>query len=272
MDKNNPKGSDIAGSPLFKKFLGKAEDYIKRPTRIKQLLNDAYQKASDKNDVGTMAHEAWENLQILFRLIKTSVSGEYTGLPTPTIIAAVAVVIYFLSPIDLIPDFIPVLGLLDDVALVAWFTSTLTGEMDKFKEWERTRPIVVTEATDIKPGPATTMQTSDGTTANSGPKPEHSVHQTSDASLMDSTHGQESSESTKRAGKVDLGQPTNSRVSDTDSGISSPDSSNPNPSLTGPTDPAPKNDVKPHADDIANRGDSSRNGNDGALDTGGNVR
>src|SRR5690349_9977084 len=109
MDKNNPKGSDIAGSPLFKNFLGKAEEYVKKPTPIKQLLNDAYEKASEKNDVGTMAHEAWENLQILFRLIKTSVSGEYTGLPTPTIIAAIAVVIYFLSPIDLIPDFIPVL-------------------------------------------------------------------------------------------------------------------------------------------------------------------
>ncbi|WP_394346424.1 YkvA family protein [Hymenobacter metallicola] len=268
MDKNNPKGADIAGSPLFKKFVGKAEEYIKRPTRIKQLLNDAYQKASAKNDVGTIAQEAWESLQVLFRLIKTSVSGEYTGVPTPTIVAAVAVVIYFLSPIDLIPDFIPVLGLLDDVALVAWFTSTLTGEMDKFKEWERTRPIVVSEPTDVRPGPATSLQTTDGTTANSGPKPEHSVHQTSDASLM----GTESTESTKRAGKVDLGQPTNSRVSDTDSGISSPDSSNPNPSLTGPTDPAPKTDVKPHADDIANRGDSSRNGNDGALDTGGNVR
>ena len=139
-----PNGNGIAGSAIFKKFIGAAEGYIRQPTRLKSLLTDAYKKASDKNDVGTLAHEAWETLQTMFRLIKASVSGEYTGVPTSTVAAAVAVLIYFLSPIDLIPDFIPVLGLLDDVALVAWFSTTLKHEMDRFHEWELTRPAEVT--------------------------------------------------------------------------------------------------------------------------------
>ena len=143
MANETPKGENIASSPIFKKFVGKAEEYIKKPTRMKQLLNDAYQKASEKNDVGSLAHEAWDTLQTLFRLIRTSISGEYTGLPTSTVVAAVAVTIYFLSPIDVIPDFIPVLGLLDDVALVAWFSTTIKEELDKFAEWEKTRPTVV---------------------------------------------------------------------------------------------------------------------------------
>lgn len=146
MDNSTPKGENIASSPIFKKFLGKAEEYIKKPTRIKQLLTDAYQKASDKKDLGSIAHEAWETLQTLLRLIRASVSGEYTGLPTSTVVGAVAVTIYFLSPIDLIPDFIPVLGLLDDVALVAWFSTTIKEQMDRFEEWEKTRPIVVEES------------------------------------------------------------------------------------------------------------------------------
>lgn len=146
MDNSTPKGETIASSPLFKKFVGKAEEYIKKPTRVKQLLNDAYTKASEKNDLGTIAHEAWETLQTLLRLIRASVSGEYTGLPTSTVVAAVAVTIYFLSPIDFIPDFIPVLGLLDDVALVAWFSTTIKEEMDRFAEWEKTRPMVVEES------------------------------------------------------------------------------------------------------------------------------
>ncbi len=135
-----PSGNDIAGSAIFKKFLSSAEGYIRQPTRLKSLLTDAYKKASEKNDVGTLAHEAWETLQTMFRLIKASVSGEYTGVPTSTVAAAVAVLVYFISPIDLIPDFIPVLGLLDDVALVAWFSTTLKHEMDRFHEWELTRP------------------------------------------------------------------------------------------------------------------------------------
>ena len=39
-------------------------------------------------------------------------------LPTPLRLLALAVVAYALSPIDLIPDFIPVLGLLDDLLLI----------------------------------------------------------------------------------------------------------------------------------------------------------
>ncbi len=157
MDKQTPKGQDIASSPIFKKFVGKAEEYMKKPTRMKQLLNDAYTKASEKKDVGSIAHEAWETLQTMLRLIRTSISGEYTGLPTSTVIAAVAVTIYFLSPIDLIPDFIPVLGLLDDVALVAWFSTTIKEEMDKFLEWEKTRPSVVEDATVVEDEPITSQ-------------------------------------------------------------------------------------------------------------------
>ena len=144
--KTPPNGNDVAGSAIFKKFIGAAEGYIKQPTRLKSLLTDAYKKASEKNDVGTLAHEAWDTLQTMFRLIKASVSGEYTGVPTSTVAAAVAVLIYFISPIDLIPDFIPVLGLLDDVALVAWFSTTLKHEMDRFQEWELTRPTEVASA------------------------------------------------------------------------------------------------------------------------------
>ena len=132
---SNPSGNDVAGSAIFKKFLGRAEEYIRKPTRLKKLLTDAYDKASQKNDMGSIANEVWETLQTLFRLIKASASGEYTGVPGTTIAAAVAVLIYFISPIDLIPDFLPIVGLLDDAALVVWFSSTLKGEIDKFHEW-----------------------------------------------------------------------------------------------------------------------------------------
>ena len=166
-----PNGNDVAGSAIFKKFLGIAEGYIKQPTRLKSLLTDAYKKASEKNDVGTIAHEAWETLQTMFRLIKASISGEYTGVPTSTVAAAVAVLIYFISPIDLIPDFIPVIGLLDDVALVAWFSTTLKHEMDRFEEWELTRPA------EVKAEPASTSASTGGlTTKTDAPlaQPSHS--------------------------------------------------------------------------------------------------
>ena len=48
-------------------------------------------------------------------------------------IIAAAVVVYALSPIDLIPDFIPVLGYLDDLiilpALIAWCVKCIPSEV-----------------------------------------------------------------------------------------------------------------------------------------------
>lgn len=273
MNTPNPKGENIASSPLFKTFLTKAEDYLRKPLRIKQLLNDAYQKASEKNDLGSLAHEAWETLQVLFRLVRTSVSGEYTGLPTPTVVAAVAVLIYFLSPIDLIPDFIPVIGLLDDVALLAWFTTKLKEEMDHFVAWEQTRPAPTSPngPVDRSSGSALALTSSDGTTANSGPKPQNAPQTSPDHT---ENQGVEAPESAKRMGTADLDHPvagSNHPHSNTDSGISSPDSSNPNPSLTGPNDTVPKTNVQPRADDAYNT-DGSRTRNDGPNATGGNVR
>jgi len=188
-----PSGNDVAGSAIFKKFIGVAEGYIRQPTRLKSLLTDAYKKASEKNDVGTLAHEAWETLQTMFRLIKASISGEYTGVPTSTVAAAVAVLIYFISPIDLIPDFIPVLGLLDDVALVAWFSTTLKHEMDRFHEWELTRPA------EISAEPASASATSSSASGLT-PKADAPMAQPSHSNDPAATTPQPAEESAKHAG------------------------------------------------------------------------
>ena len=232
-----PTGSDVAGSAVFKKFLGVAQSYISQPTRLKTLLTDAYQKAAEKNEVGHLAHEAWTTLQSLFRLIRTSASGEYTGVPATTVVAAVAVLIYFLSPIDLIPDFIPVLGMLDDMALVAWFSSSVKHELDKFHEWETTKAATVADPKQfLKLEPL---------------KP--------------------ADESAKSAGTTPLPTaPAGTGQSATDAGLGSPSSA----TTTPVHDVAPDagRDTADRADVAANTTEGSRDGNDGREATGGNVR
>lgn len=131
-----PSGEQVAGSPIFKKAMGAAEGYLRKPLRIKKLLNDSYQRASKKKDIGQIAHDVWESFQVLFRLISAAVTGKYHGIPTSTLLGGIAVLLYFMSPIDAIPDFIPVIGLLDDAALLAWFMTSIKEEMDHFATWE----------------------------------------------------------------------------------------------------------------------------------------
>jgi uncharacterized membrane protein YkvA (DUF1232 family) len=242
----------VAGSKFFKKFLAAAESYIQQPTRLKKLLTDAYQKASEKKELGTLAHEAWDTLQSLFRLIKLSISGEYTELPTSTVVAAVAVLIYFLSPIDLIPDFIPVVGLLDDMALVAWFSTSIKHELDKFHAWETAKAATVVSDEEIYKNRPSTPALAMSTTTN---------------------------QSAKNTGTTDYPTaPAGTGQSATDAGLGSPTSSTTKPiSDVGPDGPLPEptNESAKSAgvDDIANVSDGSRDGNAGQRnDTGGNDR
>lgn len=235
----SPSGDDVAGSAFFKKFLASAESYIQQPTRLKKLLVDAFNKAREKKEIGAIAHDVWDTLQSLFRLIKLSASGEYTGLPTTTVVAAVAVLMYFISPIDLIPDFIPVVGLLDDMALVAWFSSSIKHELDKFHEWESAKAATLVSDEELwRPN----------------------------ASQATST-----SRSAKNAGTYDLPDaPALGGQSATDAGLGSPSSSATTPVHTQGPDMGP--DRRRPSDVAANTTDGSRHVNDGREASGGNVR
>lgn len=155
MNNQGTEGKKVAQSAIFKKILEKAEAYLKHPTEIAKLITETLKKATAKKGVGALAGEVWENLQLLTRMIKAASSGDYKGIPTQTLVGGIAVLIYFIMPIDVIPDVIPVIGLLDDASLLAWFMASIKVELDRFKEWEASRPIKV------DPQPTQTTQTTD---------------------------------------------------------------------------------------------------------------
>jgi uncharacterized membrane protein YkvA (DUF1232 family) len=66
-------------------------------------------------------------------------SGAYREIPYGSIVAAVAAILYFVSPIDFIPDFIPVVGLVDDVFVIGFVLKKIHSDLEKYEKWKSLR-------------------------------------------------------------------------------------------------------------------------------------
>jgi uncharacterized membrane protein YkvA (DUF1232 family) len=89
-----------------------------------------------------------DDLRLLQGLCLAYWRGEYRAISPKAILSIVAGLMYFLSPLDAVPDWIPGLGMLDDIAVLAWVMKSLDAELSAFRAWrERQTPekLVVVE-------------------------------------------------------------------------------------------------------------------------------
>jgi len=71
-----------------------------------------------------------------FRMIAALRGGRYRKKPWKTIVFAAILLLYLFSPIDIIPDYIPFFGVVDDVVLLGFFVRSLQKEVRRFVAWE----------------------------------------------------------------------------------------------------------------------------------------
>ena len=116
---------------MFRGFTQTAAEYLRDKERLRYLLAAAVSIAQGRGG------KLLKDLQLLVRLLKASVSGAYTGLSVHKLVTIVAAILYLISPLDVIPDFIPVVGYADDAAVIAWVLNSIAEELRDFQSWEQ---------------------------------------------------------------------------------------------------------------------------------------
>ncbi|MBD9481983.1 DUF1232 domain-containing protein [Pseudomonas sp. PDM14] len=78
-------------------------------------------------------------LQLLQGLCLAWWRGEYRAVSKQALLSVVAGLLYFLSPLDAVPDWLLGVGFLDDLAVLAWVVRTWRGELDAYQAWRAQR-------------------------------------------------------------------------------------------------------------------------------------
>lgn len=117
----------------FKRAKKKTKALLKNKEKVNQLIVAAKKKAADKEQ---NIKDVWRSLQTLLRLIKAWRKKEYTNVPWNTILYAASAIFYFVTPLDFIPDFIPLGGLLDDITVITFVVKSLKQDLIQFQNWE----------------------------------------------------------------------------------------------------------------------------------------
>ncbi len=90
-----------------------------------------------------------DDLSTLVAMVKDYASGEYRAVPQRTILAAAIAILYVVDPLDLIPDFLPGIGLVDDAAVVTLVLRAIQRDVHEYRTFtqktvRRLRQIVAT--------------------------------------------------------------------------------------------------------------------------------
>lgn len=130
--------TDPRRNRFFAAVLNRAKWFTKNPKALREL----FQKAARKTESIPKAPFAdmWGQLQAMLRLIRAYYHGQYRDVKIANLVLIISAIIYVLDPWDLIPDWIPGLGFVDDATVLAFAIQKTRETLDDFTTWETSAP------------------------------------------------------------------------------------------------------------------------------------
>lgn len=135
-------GSNLPGVRSAKMTEEKAESTLEKGFAAaeetiddKEKLASMLEKLKVKMKSLPMFGSVLANIPIMFKLLNSYTKNEYTDIPRRDLITIVSALSYLIAPIDLVPDFIPVIGLMDDMAIISVCVKATRHELERYLKW-----------------------------------------------------------------------------------------------------------------------------------------
>jgi uncharacterized membrane protein YkvA (DUF1232 family) len=119
---------------VFGDALRRARAYAQDPKALRDLFHEAMRKTGSIPKAPFK--ELWAYFQAMLRLIRAYYCGHYRAISVANLVLIVGAIIYVLNPWDLIPDWLPGLGFIDDATILAFAVQRTREALDDFMSWE----------------------------------------------------------------------------------------------------------------------------------------
>ena len=116
---------------LLDESSSKVEAIMKDTAALENILQSAEKKLAEIPNVGQYA----ANLPLMLSMVRSYIAKEYTEVSPKVVVSMVGALVYMLKGKDLIPDKIPVIGAVDDLAVLGLALQLNTAELEAYKQW-----------------------------------------------------------------------------------------------------------------------------------------
>ncbi|MDZ7607725.1 MAG: YkvA family protein [Cyclobacteriaceae bacterium] len=121
---------------IFQQAMQNASGIASSPDKMTNLIDSVTKKMTDTETRSRIIGDFFYKVRTLVRMLRAYVHGSYRQLPWKSLLMIIGGLLYFLMPIDIIPDFIPVTGLADDITIILMVFRSINKDIQDFIEFE----------------------------------------------------------------------------------------------------------------------------------------
>lgn len=105
---------------------------------LKQVVEGSETKLQRlKDHIPASLAAIWDDIRVMANLVKSYANGSYRQIPWRSLAAISAALLYFITPIDALPDIIPMAGYIDDAFIFKLVFDLVREDLEAYKRWQR---------------------------------------------------------------------------------------------------------------------------------------
>ena len=113
--------------------IAQAQEMISDPSKIQDLLGQIEAKVKE---LPAVAGSAWGNVPVMISMIKSYITKDYAEVSPKVVALLVSAFIYLVKKNDLIKDSVPLLGHVDDLAVITLALKLCEPELAAYAQWQ----------------------------------------------------------------------------------------------------------------------------------------